>query len=142
MEISQITDFQPNPYLPTVPKILSTQLFVCIYLYDDKFTTSVTKLISKYRYLISFTNSEREFFQTIEENTNMDCLLFQEYSELTSLIHKLHNKSILLPAVIIKLSESENSLEAQQLTHNDFTEYTTKQNSQSIIYHQQRKQFH
>ncbi|MCL2934344.1 MAG: circadian clock protein KaiA [Trichodesmium sp. MAG_R03] len=82
------------------------------------------------------TNSEREFFDIIEENTNIDCLLFQEYSELTSLIHKLHKKSILLPVVIIKLSESENSLETQQLTDNDFTEYATKQNSQSFIYHQ------
>jgi len=115
---------------------LSTQLFVCIYLCDDKFTTSVTKLVSKDRYLISLTNSEREFLQLIEENTNIDCLLFQEHSQLTSLIYKLHNRSILLPAIIIKLSESENFLETQELTDNNFTEYTTKPNYQSFIYHQ------
>ncbi|MGD1700534.1 circadian clock protein KaiA [Dapis sp. BLCC M229] len=136
MEISQITDFQPNPDLATVSKILSTQLSICIYLHDDKFATSVTKLLSRERYLMALTNSRREFVQLIEENTNIDCLLFQEYSELTSLIHKLHNKSILLPAVIIKQSESENYPETQELVNNDLTKYNPQQKYQNFIYHQ------
>ncbi|MEB3339990.1 circadian clock protein KaiA [Okeania sp.] len=136
MEICQITDFPPNPNLATVPNILSTQLFICIYLHDDKFATSVTKLLSRDRYLVALTNSEREFIQLIEENNNIDCLLFQEYSELTSLINQLHNKSILLPTVIIKQSKSENSLETQQLVDNDLTQYSTQNNYENFIYHQ------
>ncbi|MCL2927809.1 MAG: circadian clock protein KaiA [Trichodesmium sp. St16_bin4-tuft] len=138
MKISRITDSQINPDLPTIPKALSTKLFICIYLHDDKFAISVTKLLSQDRYLVALTKSDREFVQLIEENTNIDCLLFQEDPELTSLIHKLHHRSILLPAVIIKQSESENSLENQQLTDtdNNFTEYTIQHNDQPFIYHQ------
>ncbi|MGD1715980.1 circadian clock protein KaiA [Dapis sp. BLCC M172] len=136
MEYLEITNFQPNPDLATVSKILSTQLSICIYLHDDKFATSVTKLLSRERYLMALTNSHREFVQLIEENTNIDCLLLQEYSDLSSLIHQLHNKSILLPAVIIKQSESENSLETQELVNNDLTKYNPLQNYQNFIYHQ------
>jgi len=105
-------------------------------LHDDKFAISVTKLLNKDRYLVALTNSHREFIQLIEENTNIDCLLFQEYSELISLIHQLHNKSILLPAIIIKQFESENYPETQELVNNDLTKHNSPQNYQNFIYHQ------
>ena len=136
MEISRITDFSTNPCLPTLPKTLSTKLFICIYLHNDKFEASVTKLLSEDRYLVALTKSDRELVHFIEENTNLDCLLFQEHSELTSLVYQLQNKSILLPAVIIKQSESENFLETQQLTDDDLTTSTTQQDYGRFIYHQ------
>ncbi len=136
MDIFQIKNPTTNPDLATVPKILSTQLSLCIYLHDDKFSTSVTKLLSRERYLLALTNSSREFFQLVEENTNIDCLILQDYSELTSLIHELHSRYILLPAVIIKQSGSENDRETQNLVDHDFTKNDGQQKNQSFIYHQ------
>ncbi|NEP39420.1 MAG: hypothetical protein F6K35_09240, partial [Okeania sp. SIO2H7] len=121
MEISQITYSSANQDLATVPKTLPTQISVCVYLYDDRFAHSVTKLLSSDRYLVALTNSSREFFQLVEENNNIDCLIFQEYSELTSLIEKLQDKSILLPAVIIKQLKSESDHKNHRLANTNFT---------------------
>ncbi|NEP84220.1 MAG: circadian clock protein KaiA [Okeania sp. SIO3C4] len=136
MEISQIIDSSPNQDLATVPKTLPTQISVCVYLYDDRFANSVTKLLSSDRYLVALTNSSREFFQLVQENTNIDCLIFQEYSELTSLIEKLQNKSILLPAVIIKQLEFEQGQENQNLSNTNFTKFQKQNNDSSFIYHE------
>ncbi|MDY7003875.1 MAG: circadian clock protein KaiA [Cyanobacteriota bacterium] len=136
MEISQIIDSSPNQDLATVPKTLPTQIFVCVYLYDDRFANSVTKLLSSDRYLVALTNSSREFFQIVQENNNIDCLIFQEYSQLTSLIEKLQNKSILLPAVIIKQVESEQGRENRNLAHTNLTKSQEEHKDASFIYHE------
>ncbi|WP_293079773.1 circadian clock protein KaiA [Okeania sp. SIO3B5] len=135
MEISQITDSNPNQDLATVPKPLSTQISVCVYLHNDRFANSVMKLLSSDRYLVALTNSSREFFQLVEENSNIDCLIFQEYSELTSLIEKLENKSILLPAVIIKQFKSELDQENHNLANTHFTKSQEQHNDSNFIYH-------
>lgn len=136
MEISQITASSLNQDSVSIPKILSNQISVCVYLYDDKFATSVTKLLSSDRYLVALTNSSREFFQLVEENTNIDCLIFQEYSELTSLLEKLKDKSTLLPAVIIKQPQSERDLEIQDLVNTNLSKFQAQHNYPSFIYHQ------
>ncbi|MGK7922311.1 MAG: circadian clock protein KaiA [Trichodesmium sp.] len=136
MEISQIKDIQANPDLATAPKILSTQLSICIYLHDDQFSTSVTKLLSREGYFLSITNSPREFFQLVAENSNIDCLILQEYAELTFLVKQLYDKSILLPALIIKQSESDNSLENNYLLNSNFPKNYLQQNNEKFVYHQ------
>lgn len=127
MEISQITDSTVNPSLATGPETLSTQLSICIYLDYEELATSVTKLLSSDRYLLALTKSPREFFQVVEENSNIDCLILQEYSESTALIYQLQEKSILLPAVIIKKAEREDT---------DVTNSQEQQHFQRVIYHQ------
>lgn len=136
MEIFKIKDPKAKLDLATVTKILPTQLSICIYLHDDRFSTSVTKLLSRDRYFLSLTNSPREFFQLVVENSNIDCLILQEYSELTALIKQLYDKSILLPALIIKQSESDNSLENQYLPNSDLPKNYVQQNNENFVYHQ------
>lgn len=135
MEISQITDSNPNPDLATLPKPLSTKISVCVYLHNDQFANSVMKLLSSDRYLVALTNSSREFFQLVEENSNIDCLIFQEYSELTALINKLEDKSILLPAVIIKQLKSKHDRENHNLAHTNPTKSQEQHQDLSFIYH-------
>ncbi len=136
MEISQIQNITVNPNLSILPETLSTQLSICIYWNDDEFATSVTKLLSNERFLLALTNSPREFFQLVEENHNIDCLILQEYSELTSIIHQLQEKSTLLPAIIIQQLQIDNSQEKQQLVDSDFVSKAEKQSQQNVIYHQ------
>ncbi|NES64523.1 MAG: circadian clock protein KaiA [Okeania sp. SIO2D1] len=114
---------------------MSTQISVCVYLYDDQFANSVMKLLSSDRYLVALTNSSREFFQLVQENNSIDCLIFQEYSELTSLIKKLEDKSILLPAVIIKQFESQSDQESHNLAHTNLTQSQEQHKDLSFIYH-------
>ncbi|NEQ76434.1 MAG: circadian clock protein KaiA [Okeania sp. SIO2C9] len=94
------------------------------------------KLLSSDRYLVALTNSSREFFQLVEENNNIDCLIFQEYSELTSLIEKLQYQSILLPAVIIKQLKSERDENNHSLANTNFTKSHEQHNDSSFIYHE------
>ncbi|MGB3510046.1 MAG: circadian clock protein KaiA [Microcoleaceae cyanobacterium] len=136
MEISQTTEPKLNPNLSIIPEILSNQLFICIYLNDDRFAKSVSKLLSSDRFLLALTNSFREFLQLVEENNNIDCLILQEYSELTSLINQLQTKSTLLPAVIIKQPNTENTHENQPAVEHDFAQQEDRHKEQKIIYHQ------
>lgn len=140
MEISQIKDpkVTANLPLPIVPETLSTQLYICIYLHDDQFATSVTKLLSSDRFLLALTNSPREFVQIVEENSNIDCLILQEYSELTSLIHQLQEKSTLLPAVIIQQPQlqTDNTQENHESVNHNLESLEERQNDQRVIYHQ------
>lgn len=76
MEIFWIIDFLINLCLFILFKILFIKLFICIYLYNDKFEVLVIKLLSEDCYFVVLIKFDREFVYFIEENINIDCFFF------------------------------------------------------------------
>lgn len=98
------------------------QLAVCIFLRDDRFTSSVSPLVESDRYVISLTNSAQELHELILENGNVDCLVLQEYPELRTVTQHLRDIGIVLPAVIITGEKTEGETETILLTEINETE--------------------
>lgn len=76
MEIFWIIDFLINLCLFILFKILFIKLFICIYLYNDKFEVLVIKLLSEDCYFVVLIKFDREFVYFIGENINIDCFFF------------------------------------------------------------------
>lgn len=98
------------------------QLAVCIFLRDDRCTSSVSPLVESDRYVITLTNSAQELHELILENGNVDCLVLEEYPELRTVTQHLRDIGIVLPAVIITGGKTEGDTETVLLTERNETE--------------------
>ncbi|MBW4488150.1 MAG: circadian clock protein KaiA [Trichocoleus desertorum ATA4-8-CV12] len=83
------------------------QLLISILLNSGDLAQSLTTLLSGDRYRVTQFGSEKELLDFLElEQQQIDCLILQSGSHLTSLIEQLQKQAILLPAVVLKSEEA------------------------------------
>nr|WP_315870925.1 circadian clock protein KaiA [Trichocoleus desertorum] len=83
------------------------QLSISILLNSGDLAQSLTTLLSGDRYRVTQFSSEKELLDFLElEKQQIDCLILQSGSHLTSLIEQLQKQAIFLPAVVLKSEEA------------------------------------
>ncbi len=82
------------------------QLSISILLNSGDLAQSLTTLLSGDRYRVTQFSSKKELLDFLElEKQQIDCLILQSGSNLTSLIEQLQKRAILLPTVVLKSEE-------------------------------------
>jgi circadian clock protein KaiA len=93
---------------------LPTQLSICSLASSEALSTSLKQSLGSSRYLLNHFNSRSTFLEFLDlEKQQIDCLILQAQPSLSKLTNELHQRSTVLPAVIIyeNLPEKvENSL--------------------------------
>ena len=129
MERIKLSPAKLEGNLETAPEALPKPLSICIFSTENKFVTSATNLLGSDRYVVTLTNSSVKFLQFIEPESNIDCLLVQEYSELPSVLSALESVGTLLPAVIVLNSKEDSTPEKDELENNHLEE-------KAFLYHE------
>lgn len=93
---------------------MPTQLSICSLASSEALCTSLKQSLGSSRYLLNHFHSKSTFLEFLDlEKQQIDCLILQAQSSLSKLTNELHQRSTVLPAVIIyeNLPEKvENSL--------------------------------
>ncbi|MBD0306822.1 MAG: circadian clock protein KaiA [Microcoleus sp. T1-bin1] len=76
------------------------QLSIGIFIRSEEIAASAIELLRGERYALTHIKSAVEFLGFLKHNYHLDCLVFEEDRNLQSLLGKLQERSIFLPAVI------------------------------------------
>ena len=79
------------------------QLSIGIFIRSEEIAASAIELLRGERYALTHIKSAVEFLGFLKHNYHLDCLVFEEDRNLQSLLGKLQERSIFLPAVIFSL---------------------------------------
>lgn len=77
------------------------QLSIGIFIRSEEIAASAIELLRGERYALTHIKSAVEFLGFLKHNYHLDCLVFEEDPNLRSLLGKLQERSIFLPAVIL-----------------------------------------
>ena len=77
------------------------QLSIGIFIRSEEIAASAIELLRGERYALTHIKSAVEFLGFLKHNYHLDCLVFEEDRDLQSLLGKLQERSIFLPAVIL-----------------------------------------
>jgi circadian clock protein KaiA len=99
-EISTLSDPALSGNLGGSPTGLLPQLSIGIFIHSEEIARSAIELLTGERYALTHIKSAAEFFGFLKHNYHLDCLVFEVDGELRSLLSKLQERSIFLPAVI------------------------------------------
>ena len=76
------------------------QLSIGIFIRSEEIAASAIELLRGERYALTHIKSAVEFLGFLKHNYHLDCLIFEVNRDLQSLLRKLQERSIFLPAVI------------------------------------------
>jgi len=79
---------------------LLPQLSIGIFIRSEEIAASAIELLRGERYALTHIKSAVEFLGFLKHNYHLDCLVFEVTRDLQSLLGKLQERSIFLPAVI------------------------------------------
>jgi circadian clock protein KaiA len=79
---------------------LLPQLSIGIFIRSEEIAASAIELLRGERYALTHIKSAVEFLGFLKHNYHLDCLVFEVNRDLRSLVGKLQERSIFLPAVI------------------------------------------
>jgi len=79
---------------------LLPQLSIGIFIRSEEIAASAIELLRGERYALTHIKSAVEFLGFLKHNYHLDCLVFEVNRDLQSLLGKLQERSIFLPAVI------------------------------------------
>ena len=77
------------------------QLSIGIFIRSEEIAASAIELLRGERYALTHIKSAVEFLGFLKHNYHLDCLIFEVDRDLRSLLGKLQERSIFLPAVIL-----------------------------------------
>ena len=77
------------------------QLSIGIFIRSEEIAASAIELLRGERYALTHIKSAVEFLGFLKHNYHLDCLVFEVDRDLQSLLGKLQERSIFLPAVIL-----------------------------------------
>ena len=77
------------------------QLSIGIFIRSEEIAASAIELLRGERYALTHIKSAVEFLGFLKHNYHLDCLVFEVNRDLQSLLGKLQERSIFLPAVIL-----------------------------------------
>ncbi|MEG3956677.1 circadian clock protein KaiA [Microcoleus sp. herbarium2] len=77
------------------------QLSIGIFIRSEEIAASAIELLRGERYALTHIKSAAEFLGFLKHNYHLDCLIFEVDRDLQSLLGKLQERSIFLPAVIL-----------------------------------------
>ena len=77
------------------------QLSIGIFIRSEEIAASAIELLRSERYALTHIKSAVEFLGFLKHNYHLDCLVFEVDRDLRSLLGKLQERSIFLPAVIL-----------------------------------------
>lgn len=77
------------------------QLSIGIFIRSEEIAASAIELLRSERYALTHIKSAVEFLGFLKHNYHLDCLVFEVDRDLQSLLGKLQERSIFLPAVIL-----------------------------------------
>jgi len=80
---------------------LLPQLSIGIFIRSEEIAASAIELLRGERYALTHIKSAVEFLGFLKQNYHLDCLVFEVNRDLQSLLGKLQERSIFLPAVIL-----------------------------------------
>jgi circadian clock protein KaiA len=80
---------------------LLPQLSIGIFIRSEEIAASAIELLRSERYALTHIKSAVEFLGFLKHNYHLDCLVFEVDRDLQSLLGKLQERSIFLPAVIL-----------------------------------------
>jgi circadian clock protein KaiA len=80
---------------------LLPQLSIGIFIRSEEIAASAIELLRSERYALTHIKSAVEFLGFLKHNYHLDCLVFEVHRDLQSLLGKLQERSIFLPAVIL-----------------------------------------
>jgi circadian clock protein KaiA len=80
---------------------LLPQLSIGIFIRSEEIAASAIELLTGERYALTHIKSAVEFLGFLKHNYHLDCLVFEVDRDLQSLLGKLQERSIFLPAVIL-----------------------------------------
>ncbi|HHP7245287.1 MAG TPA: circadian clock protein KaiA [Elainellaceae cyanobacterium] len=86
--------------------ILHPQLSVCALLYSDSLAIELSKAMREDWYMLNQFTSEAEFLNFVEEdNHQIDCLVLQDNTRLSSIFEQLEQRAALLPIVVLETQD-------------------------------------
>ncbi len=83
------------------------QLSIGIFVRSDDIAGSAIELLKGERYALTHIKSAVEFLGFLKQNYHLDCLVFEDNADLRSLLSKLQERSLFLPAVIFSPQPGE-----------------------------------
>jgi circadian clock protein KaiA len=86
---------------------LLPQLSIGIFIRSEEIAASAIELLRGERYALTHIKSAVEFLGFLKHNYHLDCLVFEVNRDLQSLLGKLQERSIFLPAVIFSPQPGE-----------------------------------
>ena len=105
---------------------------VCTLIASAGLTDQVDQLLEGDRYSYFNLTCHDEFLDIVEHQKHqIDCLIFQETSELPSLVHELHLGATLLPTVILE----PESAQPKPSAIDDKSDVYSHQSNGNLIYH-------
>ncbi|MEG4587344.1 circadian clock protein KaiA [Microcoleus sp. MOSTC5] len=116
------------------------QLSIGIFVRSEEIAASAIELLRGDRYALTHIKSVAEFLGFLKQNYHLDCLIFEVDGDLRSLLGKLQERSIFLPAVIFSPQPGvEEMPEAPSYSDGFETAASTANNSQeescAFFYH-------
>lgn len=85
---------------------MSNQLSICVFYCSTPLAKSLKQRLASDRYCVNYFNTDAEFLQFVEDKKQqIDCFILQDEPEVLQITHQLREKAILLPAVIMQVSE-------------------------------------
>ncbi|MGC9503587.1 circadian clock protein KaiA [Baaleninema sp.] len=96
------------------------QLSICTFIPTQTPIEALQKCLDSDRYTVTDCTSETEFVEFVEQNKqHLDCLIFEENQNTSSLIQQLQQAKLLLPSVILTPSEEreETALVQEECTY-------------------------
>jgi circadian clock protein KaiA len=86
------------------------QLLVCALVQSDAWLGSLKQFLAKDRYQVVYPHSVPDLFRLMEHSTPpIDCLLLEENADLLHVLEHLHQRALVLPAVIIRTEDPADS---------------------------------
>jgi circadian clock protein KaiA len=99
-------------------KILSSKLFVGLFLNPDFAAQALLDALNRDRYHVAFHTDSDKFCEFIEQaKQQLDCLILESGSELPRLVNWLHGQVIVLPAVILHTELDSVSVSNHNFAH-------------------------
>ena len=120
------------------PTALLPQLAIGIFVQSEEIAGCAIELLRGERYALTHIKSAVEFLGFLKDNYHVDCLVLEVDGDLRSLLSKLQERSIFLPAVIFSPQPGEDGRPEAALS-DDFEAASTADKSQeqscAFFYH-------
>ena len=126
-----MSDYQDQDLFSSKDSV-SSKLHVCLFCSQQQFTQTITKLLHSDRYELKYLNLAEELFDfTTQNREQIDCIVLVNEAEVDSILERLWHSKILLPTVIIKTEQPN-----QTVVNSQSAPDLAKISSFNTLYHQ------
>lgn len=105
-----------DKYFRSVEQSKEIELFVCLFSTRQQISDSVSQLLNRHRHSLKCFNVAEDLEKFIfTNNEQIDCLILEVSEELSSVMNRLWQARVLLPAVIIEIAQPNSTMAGSEI---------------------------